>query len=370
MKIIQLCYTLSSGGAEKFIVDFSNELCKQGHEVMICMLRDESEPKFVFNKQFISKDVEFHSMGFSNGFSLNKVYQLTKYIKQLKPDIVHCHLNVIPYIFYLSLTNNRIKFYHTLHNVAEATIGSPIQKPINHFFYKYEFIKPIAISQICKNSYEKFYKLKNAPYINNGRSEIRPTIQYDNVKKEINNYKNNKDTLVFTHIARYNQQKNQELLIEVFNFLCQKNINFILLIIGSGFNVPKAQVLKNKACQKIYFLGEKSNIGDYLLCSDAFCLTSIYEGLPISLLEALSCGVTPICTPVGGIPDVIIDGKYGYLSKSITSKAYIKAIENFMEHPIPRDILQSYFKGTFSITECVKKYLEVFNSTKNTHHDK
>ena len=39
--------------------------------------------------------------------------------------------------------------------------------------------------------------------------------------------------------------------------------------------------------------------------SDAFCLTSVYEGLPISLLEAISCGCVPVCTPVGGITEVV-----------------------------------------------------------------
>ena len=117
----------------------------------------------------------------------------------------------------------------------------------------------------------------------------------------------------------------------------------------------------NLVCSKIYFLGEKNNVGDYLLFSDAFCLTSFYEGLPISLLEALSCGVTPICTSVGGIPDVIKDNQTGYLS-DINVDSYYNAIQRFINKKIPRDNLIEYFNKNFSITVCAEKYEQVFNN--------
>ena len=54
MKIIQIIYSLSSGGAEKFVVDLSNQLAKMGHDVTLCMLRDDKIDTLTFNKQFLS----------------------------------------------------------------------------------------------------------------------------------------------------------------------------------------------------------------------------------------------------------------------------------------------------------------------------
>ena len=71
----------------------------------------------------------------------------------------------------------------------------------------------------------------------------------------------------------------------------------------------------------VYFLGKVTNVSDYLLCADAFVLTSIFEGLPISLLEALSAGVIPVCTPVGGIINIVTKN-IGFLSEDVSKDAY------------------------------------------------
>lgn len=65
--------------------------------------------------------------------------------------------------------------------------------------------------------------------------------------------------------------------------------------------------------------------------SDAFCLPSIYEGLPIALLEALSVGCIPICSPVGGIVNVITSGSNGILSASSAEEDYYMALKKYLE---------------------------------------
>ena len=364
MKIIQLMLSLVSGGGERFVVDLSNELANEGHDVTICILRDNNVEPFGFNKQFINSNVKFHSLKLSPGFSFSKVIKVCKYINAQQPDILHCHLNVIPYIFPIALLNRKIKIFHTLHNVAEKTCGGNRQRKLNHFFYK-RFIQPVTISKECQISYQNFYGLNNAPYIDNGRSKIIKSPQFDKVEREVISYKQTSETPVFIHIARFAKQKNQDLLVDAFNQLQEKNIDFTLLIIGNGFQSEEAQKLKERACDKIHFLGEKNNIGDYLMCSDAFCLTSIFEGLPITLLEALSVGVTPICTPVGGIPDVIVNGKNGYLSKEINIDSYTEAINCFLERPIEKSILQRLFEAKYSMQICAKKYVELYQANSN-----
>ena len=359
MKIIQLIYSLSSGGAERFVVDLSNELASKGHDVTICMLLDDSIQKLSFNKQFIADNVNFHSLRFNSGFSLSKIKKVESYILSQTPDIVHCHLNVIPYIYRLSYRNRQIKFLHTLHNIAKKTYGHRLQYYINRYFYQNDIIRPVTISKQCQCSYLKLYKLDNAPYIDNGRAPIEPTFKIQEVRDEIQSYKKTKNSPVFIHIGRYNSQKNQQLLIDVFNKLNSAGYDYILLVIGTGFDSNSGLKLKEIANCRIFFLGEKNNVGDYLLCSDAFCLTSIFEGLPISLLEALSCGVTPICTNVGGIADVIEDNITGYLSE-VQMNAYYNAILKFFSHKLDKDKLIKYFNENYSIAHCADKYIALY----------
>jgi glycosyltransferase involved in cell wall biosynthesis len=135
-----------------------------------------------------------------------------------------------------------------------------------------------------------------------------------------------------------------------------------LLIIGTGFDSELGRELRNLACGNIIFLGEKHNVSDYLLNSDAFCLSSVREGMPISLIEAFACGCIPICTPVGGLRNMIENGKTGYLSKSIAEDDYYLSILSYLgnKEQIKKLDLIQYYHTRFSIEQCVNKYLSLY----------
>lgn len=139
---------------------------------------------------------------------------------------------------------------------------------------------------------------------------------------------------------------------------------FQLIIIGSGFDSSSAETLRKNACNRIHFLGLKPNVGDYLLCADAFCLTSLYEGLPLSLLEAMSAGCVPICTPAGGIKDVI-NSDIGYLTKNFELNDYVNLLRHYISrNTISRTAISDYFETTYSIQSCANKYLTLFQCVK------
>lgn len=361
MKIVQLIYSLCSGGAERFVVSLSNELAAMGHDVTLCMLLSSDEPRYVFNRQFLNENIEFVSLGFDLGFSWKKVKMVEDFIKNLAPDVVHCHLNVIPYVFRLAVSNPDIQFVHTLHSVAEHASGYKVQKFINRWFYRHGKVIPVTISQKCYESYVEYYGLGNAICVLNGCTVPVRTDLYEDVVKEVESIKTKTNTPVFIHVARFHPYKNQKLLIESFNKLNSLGVDFVLLIVGDGYEAD-GRFLMNMACDKIHFLGLKSNVVDYLLCSDAFCMTSFNEGLPISLLEALSCGVLPICTKAGGIPDVIEDSVSGLLVEGYDVDSYTDKLLDFINQPdiINEITLKSIFDQHYSMRVCAEKYISIF----------
>ncbi len=364
MNILQVIYSLSQGGAERFVVNLSNELAEKGHQVTLCTFRDdEAAPTMSFNRQFLNEKVRYVNLKISTGFSIKKIKRVEDFVKETEPDIIHCHLNVIPYFYRLAATNRKIKIFHTLHNLAEKTYEGKYQFYVNKFFYANRLIRPVTISRECQLSYERLYKLPEVSCINNGCPEVLPSPLFPETHKEVSSYKANATDPVFIHVARFHPQKNQEMLINAFNKLATEKDQFTLLIIGNGFDTPKGLELQQKACRNIHFLGLKPNVGDYLLCSDAFCLTSQYEGLPISLLEALSCGCVPICTAVGGITDVIEDKVEGYLS-DLSVDSYFSAIKAFMNRPnyINKETLKIHCKSNYSMKQCTDKYLQIYHS--------
>lgn len=364
MKILQISYSLGSGGAERFVVDLSNELTRLGHDVTLCVMRDDTIGSFGFYKNEIAQNINYINLKIPIGFRLKNIVELLRLIVRVKPQIVHTHLNLVNYIFPLLFFFPKIKFFHTIHSEARKEVSNKIEYWISRFFYSNFKMKAITISAETSRSFTSFYK--NNPYyeINNGRTPPSPTKAFPEVEKSIEYFKGNGDT-IFMHIGSCNAAKNQKMLINVFNKLNQNGRNIVLLIIGSGFESDIGQELRSIACKKIIFLGERHNVFDYLLNADAFCLSSTYEGMPISLIEALACGCTPICTPVGGIINTIEDNVTGYLSQSISESDYYNSILYYLDNigKIKKEKLIKHYFLRFSIDECAKKYLSVYQDS-------
>ena len=357
MKILQINYNLGAGGAERFVVDLSNELSKN-NEVVVCTILDDKNIKNTFHKQFLSKKIRYINLGCKTGLCLQSVKGIIEVIKKEKPDVVHGH-QVSPLLIIPSVIFPKIRFVTTLHNLAEKCLSFPCEKFINRYLFKHKKIIPVTISDICYDSFVELYNIKDAYKIDNGRTLPVKTLKYESVRQEIESYKKHPDDLVFIHVARFCPQKNQKLLIDVFNKLSDNGL--ILIVLGEKFDTV-GKYLKDLSKNHIYFLGAKNNVADYLLNSDFFCLTSLWEGLPISLLEAIACKVIPICTPVGGIPNVVTDGVTGFLSKDCDYSSYLETVIRAikLKKNINRDLLKEEYLKYFSMECCVSKYYNIY----------
>ena len=353
MKIVQLVYHLGAGGAEKFVTDLSNELAERGHEVVVLMLRDDTVPEFGFNLCFLDPSVRVRSLRLRTGAHPAQVFPVCKALDQERPDVVHAHLGVLPFIYIYSLIHKEIRFIHTVHSIPSFDIRYPMLRRLAGFFYK-RTITPVSISQTCSNLFRKCYGF-SAETIENGRAVPEKSEKYNQVVQELAPM----PRPLFVHVARFAPEKNQALLLESFSKLELEGTAFTLLIIGSGF--AERPEFSRFSGDRIRFLGPKSNVCDYLRLADAFCLSSRIEGSPISLIEAFACGATPICTPAGGIPDLVRDGETGYLSPGFEVRDYLEAIRSFFRHPIPRENLVLYYQAHFTMERCASDYLKLYN---------
>jgi glycosyltransferase involved in cell wall biosynthesis len=363
MKILQLIYSLGPGGAERLVVDLSNELSRQGHDVTLCVLRDEHQGNFGFYKQEVSEKINYVNLNIPVGLRFRNILILLKLIKKLKPQVVHCHQNLVNYVFPSTFFFTKIRFFHTIHSNPLNEANSLVEYWIRRYFYTNLKMKAITISNETSQSFAIYYKTSPFSEIYNGRAHPNQTALFSVVRKEIQNFKDNGNT-IFLHVGSCLTVKNQSMLISVFNKLVQNGELVTLLIIGSGFDTEEGKRLKSLACDKIIFLGMKHNVSDYFLNADAFCLSSTSEAMPISLIEALACGCTPICTPVGGLVNTIQNGKTGYLSKSVSENDYYLTISYYLENKnqVKKEDLIQYYKTNLSIEECVNRHLSLYKA--------
>ena len=363
MKILQITYSLSSGGAERFLTDLLNQLAeKDDVQITLLLILSESIPSNMFYAGELDKRITVKSLGLPR-VNFSVFIKLYAAIKREKADIVHMHLSPIILFSILPVLLLRKSIYvETLHNeVARIDNGSKLKRVLKSLVYKSGLLKVCTISDKNAREYEKVYGRQCDAMIYNGRKALHKTSSFATVKQEIMGYKENDKTVVITHIARCAKQKNQNLLIDSFNaFSSDKNV--ILLIIGNHFDSEEGKNLKAKANRKIYFLGEKHNIQDYLYCSDAFILSSLYEGMPITLIEALSCSCIPLSTPVSGVVDIMRDGENGFISKDFSQTSFVTMLDDFWtrKEQIDKTALEYLFKNKLSIESCANSYYNFY----------
>ncbi len=125
------------------------------------------------------------------------------------------------------------------------------------------------------------------------------------------------DSFVLLFLARWVAHKGIFDTIEVVKDLLGGNTDLKLLLVGSGDDEEVREVMKRSSSEKdILPIGKVDDVIPYYQCSDMYVLfTSPLEGLPLTILEAMACGVPCIATSVSGITEVISDGVDGFLIK-------------------------------------------------------
>lgn len=366
-KIVQMLPALGWGGAQVFCIQLSNELAKNpDYDVTLVSLYDHTSNHMPVER--VDKRVKFITLGKKNGLDLNiykKVYAL---LKEIKPHVVHTHLHAGYYVMwaYLRMENNFAKV-HTFHSLV--TKDAPWHgRQMNKYFFRKGIMHPVSISdEVLKGAIEEYGK-ETRTLIYNGSDTAKATEQLQQVTDKINALKKNKDTKVLISVGRIYDVKNHRLIIEAMKVLEAAGENVIALIVGG--HLPQDQALYDDLIKakpaNVHFLGKANNVADYLLNSDAFLMSSLYEGLPISLLEAMSVGLVPICTPVGGLLD-IVKPAIGFLSKDLSTESYLEAIRNFLHMEeaalqAMKQNIKTVFQNEFSMESCAKKYDALYHS--------
>ena len=176
-------------------------------------------------------------------------------------------------------------------------------------------------------------------------------------------------------IARLNYQKNPEMFIDVAINIHKIYPNIKFSILGAGlFDFLKPKLLnkieKNNCTLFIELLnwGDSNSAEEYLKNIDIFVLTSRFEGLPFSLLEAMSLGLPVVVTNVDGNKDVVINEKNGYIvndgNVEMMTKRIISLIENESLRKVIGQSARNHIVNNFNATDKIKEIEKIYNLLK------
>jgi glycosyltransferase involved in cell wall biosynthesis len=356
LSIAQFASSLGFGGQERVIVDLAKAFHREGHKSLVCTTAFAGE----LVSELELSNIPFCCFELKKSYSPFNVISVVHYLKKDKVNVVITHGNYrfIPRI--ASIISKIPVIIHVEHNVSNY-------KKFYHIFINKILSmftdKIVCISEVAKQSLLKMEnpKIDKVVVIPNGL-DIGRFSAITNKQKVQDGVKR------VGIVGRFYEQKGHIYFVQAAAKIIQSFKNVVFIFIGDGPLRPMIeQKVREYGIEKYcYFLGIRSDVGELLQTFDVFVLSSLWEGMPISLLEAQYFGVASVVTAVGGNPEVIKDGYNGLLVPPKDSDALASAILRVINNDEFRYVLGQHarevFYQNFTIEKMADKYIDLIFS--------
>jgi glycosyltransferase involved in cell wall biosynthesis len=349
MKIVHILNSLEMGGAEMVVLALARGQRASGHDVSVCAWSLAGPVGDALR---------------ADGFQLRTPGEKTPWMtvvayfrifRQLKPDVVHCH--------------NRGATLHAALSARLAGVQSVITTrhnlvaPYDDDEIKYTIVSGIChrIVGVCEATCKN---LREAPF-----SHARKIVRVYNgaeplVRTDFSALGKRGFTLVF--VGRLAAVKDLGTLLRAVAIAAEKVLGMELWIVGDGPSRPalEAQAADLGIAAQVRFWGQRLDTAPFFSAADAFVMSSVSEGLPISLLQAMSLGVPSIVTDVGGMAELVRRSGGGLLVPVGDAEKFAQAIVRMAYDHQLRDQLAGFalhcFGDDFTLNQMEDAYTEVY----------
>ena len=339
--MLKICYIITKlelGGAQKVALYTAEHLDKNKFSSFLITgkdgILDEEAAKKLKIFQLPSLVREIRPLK-----DLSALLGIYKILKKEKPDIVHTHSSKAGILGRIAAKLAGIKtIIHTIHGYG---FNETQKWPVKQVFV---FV-------------EKFCALLSDKLIAVAKEDIKKGLRYKIAKEEkfvliragidVNYYKNYKpradfkkslnlapDAKIVTTIGPFKPQKNLPDFIRAAELAAKSVPEAVFLIAGDGdFRKQlEEQIEKTGLKNKIILLGWRTDIAEILTSSDIFVLTSLWEGLPCTILEAMCCAKPVIANAVDGVKEIISEGENGYQTQPYDYKNTAQKIIDLLKN--------------------------------------
>ncbi len=358
--LLYLIYGFRIGGAERHLLDLCKGLDRRKFRPEIIYFhRDEQ-----MLPEFLQEGIPSSIFPVKGGeLTFREIWRLSRLIKKLSPDIVHVHL------FHASRFGAMAAFLagvrqivRTKHNVSDPETRPGKRDRIWRVLQSAILTRTVAVSQAIAEQVGTPYVIYNGidtDYFD--PNLIDPTERASYAKLF-----DVKGSPIIGIAARLTKQKGHIVLLNAFSELLSDWPNAQLLIAGDGEELPTLELLSNKLnlTEHVQFLGPIRNVREFLSVLDVFTHPSIFEGLGIAVIEAMSMGLAIVATKVDGLAELITDGVEGSLVEPNNPIALSKAMKRILSDPALRENMGQRARkkavGKFSVKTMIQKYEELY----------
>ncbi len=277
--------------------------------------------------------------------------KIIKVAKRSELDLIHSHY-AIPHAMaaYMAREIIKIPYVVTLHGSDVHTLGlDPAYKPVvKHTVEKANSVTAVS-KFLKKKAHEELGIEREIHVIPNfidtatfsRVSGIRLVVESGcvSLRGEEEAFEICPDDKIILHASNFRSVKRVVRLVEIMKIVVDANPNARLIIAGDGPTRIEVErkIEELKLCNNIHLLGIKSNMQEIMCSADVFALNSTLEGMPLVLLEAMSCKLPVLTTPAGGIPELVRPGKDGVVTKGYEKEEYAEELIKLLENDSKRE---------------------------------
>ena len=366
IKILYVLTVLNKGGLETMIMNYYRNFDKSKFDFHFLVHRDSGyfENELVDDGAFIHR-VSPLSFSFRNFIKYRK--ELDVFFKSNHFDIVHVHNNSFGYfpLKYAKKYGTKVRIMHShtsslKDDVKKVLLGKLLNKKIPNVATDLFACGDEAGKWMYKN--KKFEIIPNAIEVD--KFAFNPEIR--------NSFRENlsaQNTINIINVARFNYCKNHLFLLEVFAEIIKKNGNYKLFLVGDG--ELKSQILekikKLKIEHNVELLGIRNDIPELLQAMDVFLFPSLFEGLPVSLVEAQATGIQ--CVISDGVPaeSILVKENVKVISLKENAEQWankILEIKNFERKDVSKTIKEKGYDIKENAKKMEEKYRELLTLSK------
>ena len=338
-----------TGGITKIILNYYKNLNKKEFKMDFVVTNKLPEN---IKKEFNANNSKYYVLESRKRNIFKYLKQLEKIIKDGKYQIVHAHGNsatLFLEMYAAYKANCKVRIAHSHNTTCTHKFIDKLLRPLFYKYCNYRF----ACGELAG---KWLYSGKDFFVIPNG-NDIKK-FSFDLKKRnEMRKMYNLENKRVFGHVGRFNEQKNQQFIINIFYQYLQKNKNSKLVLIGSGMNYEKIKdlVKELKIEEYVIFTGEIDNVEDWINACDLMLLPSRYEGFPVVLVE----------WQISGLPCIVSDRvsretKLTDLVKFVSLDEPTKWIELMSD----TDISRREEKSQVAVQNIIKQGFDIVENTK------
>jgi glycosyltransferase involved in cell wall biosynthesis len=366
-KLVHIIYSLNVAGAEKVCVNICDKLDESQYEIYIVTVYNEIPlAKKIENKA----NVKLFTLSVSPKrkywyLSIRPFLRFKRLMKLISPDIIHSHLWGIGTHLLLGVFNKaKGKRFATIHTsegyYKSGHWFSKTVKRIEKWVYKLMNFKLVSVSSEVADMVKEELKVEDSKVIYNGVDT--DVFQKSDSKGKMENYP------VLIHIGRFMPAKNHWDIIKSLPKLKETYPNFKLLLLGDDVEKNVGSFcLEHNLKDNVEFLGIQKDVKSFINQADIGLFPSSYEGLPLSLLEMMSCQLPVIVSDIPILKNITRNGECAEIVKVHDSNAICEKIVELSENQKKMKLLgqkgRSIVLLDFSLSQMIASYNNLYQNS-------